>query len=296
VRVAENLGFARKGIQKEGERSYMSQRNSLVLFFSLAFLLSWVVWGTSIAEANGIIRFHLPQTLAFWGLLFVSLLAAALSGGRAAVMDLLRRILRVRVAPLWYGVALGLTIPLGLIAVGMNLLLGGANPIGTQLSGIPFLVFLITEIGLMILTEETAWRGFALPRLQKQHSALNASLILGVLWGLWHIPLFFIPGSSQQNYPFIGFIALILAISIVFTWLYNHTRGSVFLAGIFHGAFDAVFVGLGFNAGDQRLFWLLVIVVWVFAGALIYLQGAKQLTRGGDWSETLYPMDLTASK
>jgi membrane protease YdiL (CAAX protease family) len=106
----------------------------------------------------------------------------------------------------------------------------------------------------MIFTEETAWRGFALPRLQKNHSALSASLILGLLWGLWHIPLFLIPGSAQEAYPFIGFILLILPTSILFTWIFNHTKGSVLIAGLFHGFYDATVVYLGVLTGDIRLF------------------------------------------
>ncbi len=272
----------------------MLKRYPLVVFFGLAFLFSWIVWGTSIAEANGMLSFHIPQSLAFWSLTLAAFLAAALTDGRAAVMDLIQRILRVRVAPLWYAVALFLTLLLGLVALGLNLLLGGTNEIGAQLSGIPFLIFLVTEIGLMILTEETAWRGFALPRLQKNASALRASLILGVLWGLWHIPLFLIPGSAQQGYPIIAFMAMILAMSVIMTWLYNHTRGSVFVAGIFHGAFDATFVFLGFNAGNQQLFWLLTLVMWVFAAALIFRAGSARLTRGTNTNEAVYPSNVAA--
>jgi CAAX protease family protein len=263
------------------------KRHPLIVFFVLAYLFSWIVWGTSIAQAYGSLSFHIPQTLAFWGLIFATYITAAITGGWPAVRETFSRTYRWRVGFIWYVVAILLTIVLGLVTLGVFSLMGGTHQIGMDLTFQGFLVFSLTETIFMVFTEETAWRGFALPRLQNDHSALSASLILGLLWGLWHIPLFLVPGSAQQSYPFIGFILLILPTSIFFTWIFNHTRGSVLLAGLFHGLYDATVVYFGILSGDGRLFWLFVVVSWFFAIVALRFEGAAHLTREWEPGETM---------
>jgi len=85
--------------------------------------------------------------------------------------------------------------------------------------------------------EELAWRGFALPKLQARYNALTSSIILGLFWSLFHLPLFFtLTGSSQSGTNFFVFTLATVCLSIIFTWMFNHTRGSVLLAYLLHGA------------------------------------------------------------
>jgi len=263
------------------------KRYPLVVFFVLAYLFSWVVWGSSIAQAYGKLSFHIPQTLAFLGLIFATYITAAITGGWSAVKETFSRVFRWKVGIVWYLVAVLLTIILGLVALVLFDLMGGMHQIGRDMNFQEFLIFSLTETIFMIFTEETAWRGYALPRLQNGRSAFSASLILGLLWGFWHVPLFLIPGSAQQSYPFLGFILLILPTSMLFTWIFNHTRGSVLLAGLFHGVYDATVVYLGILTGDIRLFWLFVAVSWVFALVVLGLEGATHFARGWQAGETI---------
>jgi membrane protease YdiL (CAAX protease family) len=95
--------------------------------------------------------------------------------------------------------------------------------------------------------EEFGWRGFLLPRLQTRHNALVSALIVGVLWAIWHIPLFFIKGTSQYDWGSQGgllpatlaYSVFVIVSSIQFTWVFNNTRGSVLLAAVLHGASNA---------------------------------------------------------
>jgi membrane protease YdiL (CAAX protease family) len=82
--------------------------------------------------------------------------------------------------------------------------------------------------------EELGWRGFALPRLQRSYSALVASLLIGVGWFAWHLPLFVVAGSSQTGVPVYYYALAVVALSVVFTWLYNETGGSVLLTMVLH--------------------------------------------------------------
>lgn len=84
--------------------------------------------------------------------------------------------------------------------------------------------------------EELGWRGFALPRLQEGYTDLTASLVIGFLWFLWHLPLFFVEGSSQVGVPLYYYGVAVVALSVVFTWLYNKTDRSVLLPMVLHAS------------------------------------------------------------
>jgi membrane protease YdiL (CAAX protease family) len=84
--------------------------------------------------------------------------------------------------------------------------------------------------------EELGWRGFALPRLQQSYSTLVASLLIGVGWFAWHLPLFLVPGSSQAGVPVYYYGLAVVALSVVFTWLYNETGGSVLVTTVLHAS------------------------------------------------------------
>jgi membrane protease YdiL (CAAX protease family) len=148
----------------------------------------------------------------------------------------------------------------------MHLLLGAPTPVALgQLSILePILFFLVVG-------EEIGWRGYALPRLLATRSMLSASLILGVLWGAWHLPTFFIPGLPQHSIPFSAFMLLTIAYSMLFTWMYLRTAGSVLIATVFHGSIN---FSQGFfldGIDPAREYWLLALVWWV--AALVVLVG-----------------------
>jgi membrane protease YdiL (CAAX protease family) len=84
--------------------------------------------------------------------------------------------------------------------------------------------------------EELGWRGFALPQLQAKYSDFISSLIIGILWFLWHLPLFFVKGSSQVGVPLLYYGVAVVSLSFVFTWLYNQTDGSVLLPMVLHAS------------------------------------------------------------
>lgn len=273
--------------------SVQRNRYALPLFFALAYILPWLIWGTTIAESRGLLSFHIPQSLAFWiGLTVATYTTAAITGGWPAVKDILLRLIRWRVHPIWYVVALGITGLLSLIAIGIYLVIGGTNQIGVLLTSQDLLPALLFQIFFFLLTEETAWRGFALPRLQASYSALNASLILGVLWGFWHLPLFLIPGSFQSTLPLAGFLLATIAMTIITTWVFNHTHGSVLLVAILHAATDTTIAYTNVMSGDQALFWIFVGVQIAFAVILVVTQGARHLSRRADLSGTVVPADV----
>ena len=218
------------------------RRHPLIAFFVLAYAFSWWPWPL---YALGLA----PGAIVGFGPFFAAVVVLALTGGRAGVMNLLRGMVRWRVAPLWYAAALLLPVAIALGATVLNVLLGARPPSSAELGAWPsliptyFLLLLIPGIGGA--WEEPGWRGYALPKLQVGRSALLASLILGVVWAFWHLPLMVaavIPWSD---------IAYVTVQSVVYAWLFNNTNGSVLLVMLFHtmnnvisgGFFHAMFSG-----------------------------------------------------
>jgi uncharacterized protein len=264
------------------------RRHPLVAFFLLAFGITWVVWVPRAAASQGLLSTELPSVVGqawTWVPAIAALLAAALSGGRAALRDLGARLVRWRVGWQWYLVVILGPAAFSLVVAGVYVLLGGswaeAAPLAIRegpLMMLPlFLVILTLTDGL---GEELAWRGFALPRLLTQHNALVASLILGVIWALWHLPLLWTEGSPMYHQPVWLPLLDITAKSVLFTWVFLHTRGSVLLAMLFHGATNLFIVSPSVaSSGDLTLPLLAAGVKWGLVIILILVVG-PQLIRG----------------
>jgi membrane protease YdiL (CAAX protease family) len=171
-----------------------------------------------------------------------ALIVSAALGGWTKIKQLLKKILTWRVGIQWYLFAFLFPVVARLLAVGVDLLLGGQAPQflsskTVNYPGVSPLLLLVILFGINFvipsLVEEIGWRGFALPGLQKRFGALWASLILGLLWGLWHFhPLNF---PSYQPVMF-WFILSTTAVSVIFTWLHNNTEGSVMIAALLHAS------------------------------------------------------------
>ncbi len=245
----------------------------LIVGYLLAFALPWLVWSTLIAEQRGLLGWHVPQSLAFWiGLPVAWLVAAATSGGRAAVLDLFSRLLRWRVGWRPYAMALALAVLLPVAVWVVVLAAGGPMPsAGAAASGVP--IALLVEIALFWLTEEAMWRGFVLPRVELTLRPGQASLVVGVLWAVWHLPLFAIAGSFQSGLPFLGFALLTVATSVVLGWLSHRASGSVLVCALYHGVVDVVFATTGVLGASPAAFWAVVVVHVVVAAALGLREG-----------------------
>lgn len=215
----------------------------IVTFFVLALGLSWG-WQIPLFAIT-----H-QSLLGPWVILGPSLagfITAGLVEGRAGMLRLLRRLLIWRVDIQWYLVAL-LTMPLTWLAA-VVIWAGGFSAFRA-----PTWAFALTYLSALgysflsaISVEEFGWRGFALPRMQKLLGPLVGTLILGLVWSLWHLPGWaFFPsatGAGSTLPLFIGSFAAFAmantASAFVYTWVLNHTRGSVLLAGLIHGSTNA---------------------------------------------------------
>jgi uncharacterized protein len=251
------------------------RRYPLVTFFLLTFGLTWAI---QIPRAAGLLEGEGWQAVT-WVPAIAALLAAALTGGGTALGELGARLVRWRVGWQWYLVVILGPAVFTLVVAGVYVMLGGswAEAAPPAIREGPLLL-LPLFLAILTLTdglgEELAWRGFALPRLLTRYNALVASLVLGVIWALWHLPLVWMEGSAMYQQPVWLLLLDITAKSVLFTWVFLHTRGSVLLAMLFHGATNLFLVSPDVaSTGELTLpllaavaKWVLVVVVVVVAG------------------------------
>ena len=215
---------------------------SLGLFFVLVFILTWIVWVPRALASQGMIDSNLAVLLGrgwTYAPAIAAVLFLGLVGGRSAVADLGRRLIAWRIGWRWYTVIVAIPLGIALVAAAIYGILGGqfsaALPVSFELP-IPLALLVIVIRTLTDgLGEETAWRGVALPGLLTRMNAVTASLVLGVIWAAWHLPLFFTKGSVMANDSILLLFVLLPAESVVYTWVYQYTRGSVLAAALFHG-------------------------------------------------------------
>jgi uncharacterized protein len=250
------------------------KRHRLTTFFILAYALSWWAW---ILYALG----AFPGPIASFGPFLAAVVVLAVTEGKAGLLGLFRRMVRWRVAPGWYAVALLLPVVLAASATALNVLLGAQPPSAGQLGAwtgvFSTFAFALLIPGVGGAWEEPGWRGYALPRLQSGRSALVASLILAVLIAGWHLPLMV---AGQIHY---SDIVLILAAVIVFNWVFNNAKGSVLIIMFIHAVNNAVsgsFFSPMFSGADSiRQSWLLALVWGVVAVLVIVISGPTNLSR-----------------
>jgi uncharacterized protein len=216
------------------------RRHPLITFFVLAYALSWIIESplvflpSSVTDTQDLVLRILASSVP--SVLGIVLTAMVL--GRGALRKLLGRLLIWRVDPQWYLVMILGPVALAGGVVGLNTLLGGpALSLGMPLLGVAvFLAFSIFPGSA--LGEEIGWRGYALPRLQTRRSALSASLIIGVSWGLWHLPLWLAGWFQAEPFrtpPLYGaFVVSTIALSVILTWVYNSTGGSLLMVVLIH--------------------------------------------------------------
>lgn len=232
------------------------------------FLLPWAVWGSAIAQAHDLISWRLPQGIALWVLTPSIVVGVLLVGGRAALADLTRRVLSWR-GPWWaYAAAVGVPVLIGATTLALTRVAGLPGHLGESEGLTGCLVYFSYAIGLFLLTEEAGWVGALMPRLESRLRPLAASLVLGALWGLWHVPLLHVPGEADHGLPFVAFLLLIVPTRVLMSTVVHASRGGVLVAAVFHAAFNATLLYVGVVGTDHALIWtagVLTTVLAVFA-------------------------------
>jgi membrane protease YdiL (CAAX protease family) len=259
------------------------KRHPIITFFVLTYVITWAIESPlvfltdSVTATQGLVLVILASNVPS----AVAIVLTAVVLGRGALRKLLGRLLIWRISPFWY-----LVVFLGPVAltggvVLLNALMGGpALSLGMTLVGAA-IFFAFSVVPGSALGEEIGWRGYVLPRLQSRMSALSASLLIAPIWALWHLPLWLTgePGRTPTLYT--GFLVSAFALSIISTWVYNSTGGSLLMVVLAHATVNLPLTLVRDDLGAQAtvpvlLYFGLLIVAAI---VVVIVAGPKHLSR-----------------
>jgi membrane protease YdiL (CAAX protease family) len=269
-------------------KQWMSQ-HPLFSYFFLAYAISWILFIPYVLAEWGYLQgnYTLFYILHVFGPALAALLMTSVSEGKAG-LGILRQSLKQWRAPWQWYLFILLGIP-ALVMLGIIIqpgaLQGYKGFTTSLLAGYPISVIAVFfGVGL---GEEPGWRGFALPRMQKQYGSLMGTLLLGVLWSCWHLPDFLTASKGGgegtgwvtflTNFPI--FTLAVVSLAVIMTWLYNHTQGSLFIAILAHACIDAPEVAgwtaLFPNVSMIGLHWALLLSFAIPALLIVVLTRGK---------------------
>lgn len=274
------------------------RRRPLLAFFTLTILASWTAWIPLVLseQGMGVLDFTIPgdeggQMLgmlpgAYLGPIGSALLVTYLCDGRAGLRRWAGRLFRWRVGWLWYpGVLLG--VPAVIILSVMVFTGGAVNAPTTAL----LMVYVPGMIGQMLTTglaEEPGWRDFATPRMQRLTGPLPTVLVIGVVWGVWHLPLFLTAWGGWGDMPWwrpVEFVAFCIVFNVVMTWVFNKTRESLPIAMLLHcgvNNFSSILAGEMFPTVDRDTYQHALILGSVVVGGILLAATRGRLAYRGE--------------
>jgi uncharacterized protein len=277
---------------------------ALLGFFLVTFALTWTAWLAPAAPGEGAF-FGVGGPVFLFGVWAPAVLALALTAyeeGRAGVVRLLARIGQWQVGVRFYLFAIGYMAATKLLAALIHrIALGewptfGNTPLPLMLGAI--LVSTWAQAG-----EEVGWRGYALPRLATYLGLGGASVLLGVIWALWHVPLFYLQGSGSEGQSFPIYLLHVTALSVAMSWLYWKTEGSLLLVMLMHASVNnttGIVPAAVPNAvntmsfGGSPVAWMTVGISWLIAALLLSrMRGAEigaMLTSASRQSQSSEPV------
>ena len=232
-------------------------RHPLVGFFTLAFGLSWLAWIPYVLSGDGlgVLSFSFPVVLgtsqllgvlpgAYLGPVTAAFVVTALVEGRPGLRSWRRRLLRFGVGWHWY-LGVGVAVPVSILAATFVLPQAweSVHPVGVLLLA-GYLPMLAIQVVTTALAEEPGWRDFALPRLQTRFGAVPGTVLLGLLWGAWHLPLFLTEWGGWPEFSWANpvlFVASCVPLSLVMTWVFNRSGQSVPLVMLLHAGINSTY-------------------------------------------------------
>jgi membrane protease YdiL (CAAX protease family) len=285
-------------VEEHETRSSRTEARRALIFVAGTFTLAWMMWFAALQVAGGTFAPGHPRqfltTLIFYIGIFapamVAIVITRIDHGTQSVTALLRRLVRLDVAPKWYVYAIAYMAGIKLASAIVYRIAFGSWPVR---SDVPIALMIgATLLSALVMGqsgEEIGWRGFLLPRLSARFGLALSSLVVGVVWASWHLPLFFMPGTETNGQSFPLYLLQVTALSVALAWLYTKSTGSLFLTMLMHAAInntkDIFPSGTRppanpLNPGSSAMGWITAGVLWVVAGYLLILMHTRRRVAG----------------
>lgn len=249
----------------------------LIQYVVTAYIVSWAIEIPLALRAQGIVSWDIPfavHYLAAFGPLIGGIALTWRESKSEGLRELLGRTFRWRVSPIWWLVALSPLLLFFVSSAIMRVFQGSWISIGIlgRFDFLPDLGLWVVLIWLATygIGEELGWRGYLLPRLQRDRSAWSATFMLWVIWATWHAPSFFYLHTASSGSLLIGFLVGVLAGAIFLTWLYNSCGGSILIVAVWHGLFDYVTACTECKSGLVAALVSTLVMVWAVVVVVLY--------------------------
>ncbi len=253
-----------------------TQRN-IYMYFLLTFLISWILWSPLYFSKEVNEFWVLPGA---WGPSIAAIILTLINNGKIGIKKLFGKLLIWKVHFKYYFFAIFGILIIGLLSIMIYKIAGGKLPdfslvlkgMGLQ-EGDLTLALLLLPVFFLINTllggpiaEELGWRGYAQEMMQSKYNPNVTGLLIGFLWSIWHLPLFFFLPKAVGSMPILAYIPLMTAMGVIFSWLYNKTKGSVLLAIFLHGGMNFAHGFLGADVfSDTKLLSIQVCFIIILA-------------------------------
>lgn len=259
-------------------------RFPILAMYVIMFVLAWAVLIPEALASRGLVSFQVPPLLAIlvgWAPAIAATIVTLAISGRQGLRELFRRFLIVRVSIGWYLMALFFIALAILGGIVLNVLFRGAKaaiPAASAAWWQVILAFVVAVlVGILLNTEEIAWRGFALVRLRAKYNALTAAILIAIPEALFHTPIFFDKSIAfYQTVGWVSFTIFSLALSIIYAWMFVNTKGSLLLVAVLHASQNAWANLLSDNSAPS--FYFTVGLLVIVAAAVVAFTG-KNLSR-----------------
>ena len=259
--------------------SALAKRHPVGSFLIAAYVIQLASNGPVMAASRGLLS-DTNATLGFLGVLsavgpaLAAVMVAGLMAGRNGVDDLLQALFRSVDRPAWYLLVVAMQVLLSGLALLLAIVTGASQDVVIDWAALP--VVTLSLLFMLTLWEELGFRGFAQREAQKRYSPLVASLLVGLAWAVWHIPLWFSADDPSAEAPLVLLLLDIVGVSVVYAWLYNRTAQSVLFVSLFHAAGNAVGLVASEGGVDLGRFLLFKVpLVWVTVAVLMAAFGTN---------------------
>ncbi|MFL0249284.1 CPBP family intramembrane glutamic endopeptidase [Clostridium neuense] len=247
------------------------KNHEILSFIFLTFLFSWTIWVMLYISSKNWAMLEIINTLGAFGPGIMSIILTGFLYKKKGLKALLTRLTKWRYNLIYYIIAVFYWIASIYIFYLICKFFGSKGKV-TFINTKPYYIlggFIYTLLLGGPLGEEIGWRGFLLPRLQKRLNPFYSSIVLGIIWSCWHLPLFFIAGTCQYGIPFFVFIMVGIINTIIITWIFNRTNGSLIFPILFHTCINMTWLGLlvgaeAFAITNIYKFSIVQVVIMIF--------------------------------